>query len=119
VSAYRLVIDGWHPARLNELLGCHWAAAAQRKKHDRTLVCVESRIQSVPKARGPRRVSLLLTMAPKQRRPDPDCWFKSLLDALVHAGLLIDDGPKWCTLGGVTYDRGPKKRTTIALEDLP
>jgi Holliday junction resolvase RusA-like endonuclease len=111
-----VTIPNWHPKRLNELIGCHWAAAGRKKKADRNLVWAYTR--KVPKAKLPRRVTLTLTMAPRQRRGDGDAYWKSLLDALVHCGLLVDDGPKWCELAPVRYVRGPAMATEIGLEDL-
>lgn len=104
-----LTIPNWHPVRLNQLLGCHWARRGRLKRQDRNLVAVYARLGCIPQARGRRRVGLTLTMAPRQRCPDPDCFWKSLNDALVHAGLLVDDGPKWCELGRVRFQRGAAK----------
>jgi Holliday junction resolvase RusA-like endonuclease len=64
-------------------------------------------------------VSLRITLARGQRGPDPDAWWKSALDALVHAGLLTDDNRQGVELGPVEYDRGPHRKTVITLEDIP
>jgi hypothetical protein len=40
------------------------------------------------------------------------------LDALVAAGLLRDDSPRWVELGGVWFRRGAKPATRIDLQDL-
>jgi hypothetical protein len=88
---HRLVIDGWHPARLNQLVGCHWGTRSKRKRVDREVIALEALAQKIPKAMGKRRVSLVLTLAPRQRAGDLDAYWKSLLDALVVAGLLVDD----------------------------
>jgi hypothetical protein len=117
-ATHRLVIAGWHPAKLNQLLNSHWAARGRVKKLDRDLVTVCARMAGTPRAKGKRRVSLVLTLAPGQRAGDPDCYWKSLLDALVHAGLLGDDSPRWCELGTVGFVRGEARATTITLEDL-
>ena len=45
-----LVIDGWHPSRLNQLMGCHWGKAARLKKSDREIVWAESLVQHVTRA---------------------------------------------------------------------
>ena len=49
---------------------------------------------------------------------DPDASWKVILDACVAAGRLVDDGPQWCELGPVNYGRGPKRATTIILEEI-
>ena len=118
MARHVLTVDGWHPYRLNQLIGVHWGTRSKRKRIDRAAVALAARIASVPPATGKRCVSLLLTMAPRQRRPDPDALWKSLLDALVRCGLLVDDGAAWCELGPVTFDRGPRRRTVVVLEDL-
>jgi Holliday junction resolvase RusA-like endonuclease len=73
----------------------------------------------VPPAAGKRRVSLTLTLAPRQRGADPDAYRKSLLDALTHAGMLLDDNRQGVELGPVQFIRGEHKATAILLEDVP
>lgn len=119
---HTLEIKGWQPATLNSLLsGRTWHKAARLKKHDRELVTVLARNHRIPQATTRRRVSLVVTMAKGQRRPDEDAYWKSLLDALVAAKLLVDDSPKWCKLGGVVFLRGKDEAigTQIVLDDLP
>jgi hypothetical protein len=55
-------------------------------------------------------------LGPRQRGADPDAYWKSLLDALVHAGLLVDDSPKWCELGPVRFERECRRKPAIQLE---
>jgi Holliday junction resolvase RusA-like endonuclease len=52
------------------------------------------------------------------RERDPDASWKSVLDGLVHARMLIDDSRKWCKLGDVTFERGSERATTIQLTDI-
>jgi Holliday junction resolvase RusA-like endonuclease len=52
------------------------------------------------------------------RERDPDASWKSVLDGLVHAHMLIDDSRKWCKLGDVTFERGSERATTIQLTDI-
>ena len=52
------------------------------------------------------------------RLPDPDNLLKSLLDALVHAKLLVDDSAAWVELGEVRVERGGHRKTVVTLEDL-
>jgi hypothetical protein len=112
-----LTIPGWLPTRLNQLLG-NWRKAARLKRGDRELVTYYARQAGIPPATGPRRVALRLTLAPRQRAADPDAFWKSSLDALVHAGLLLDDNRQGVELGSVTFTRGPARATTIVLENL-
>jgi hypothetical protein len=77
-----------------------------------------ARLARILPAKGKRRVSLHLTLAPRQRAADPDAFWKSTLDALVAAELLTDDNRQSVELGTVTFDRGPARRTVITLADL-
>ncbi len=113
-----LTIPGWHPARLNELMHCHFATRAKRKRIDRDMVAGYALLNGTTKAEGKRRVFLHLTLAPKQRAGDPDAYWKSLLDALVHAGLLTDDNRQGCEIESVTFARGEKRKTATILEDI-
>ncbi len=114
----RLVIDNWHPARLNSWDGRHWSVRARAKKFDRDLIGLEAIRQGIVKANGPRRVSLLIVLGKGQRGPDPDSLWKSTNDALVAAGLLVQDDRFHVELGTVTFSRGQTKRTEIVLEDV-
>ncbi len=111
---YRFTFPG-HPARINELLG-HWGKAAKRKKLDRDTVAIVAR--DIPKAKGKRRVDIHLIMGPRQRTPDPDSSWKSLLDSLVACGQLVDDRKECCELGSVTFSRGKAAETVVTLTDL-
>ncbi len=115
---HRLVVERWHPQKLNQLLGCHWGTRSRRKRFDAELVAIEAHNQDVPRATLRRRVSLLIVLGPRQRAGDVDAYQKSCLDALVCAGLLIDDSPAWCEIAPVVYERGPEKKTVIVLEDM-
>jgi hypothetical protein len=112
-----VVICGWHPTRLNQLLEGHWASRQRRKDADADLIAIECLRFGVPRAVGRRRVSLELWMGKGERRGDPDAYWKGLLDGLVRCGVLKDDGPRWVDLGPVTYGRDGHRRTVIVLED--
>jgi hypothetical protein len=115
---HTLTIPNWHPARLNQWDGKHWAVRARMKRADRELVALFARQAGIPRATGKRRLSLTLTLGPRQRAADPDAYFKSLLDSLVYAGLLVDDNRQGVELGAVEFDRGPAPATQIVLEEL-
>jgi hypothetical protein len=117
-SGFRLHIPSWHPARLNELLGCSWQRRHRLKKADRELVALYGKLARIPPATGRRRVCLHLVLGPGQRAGDPDAYWKSLLDALVACGLLVDDSRQWVELGEVTFSRGKARAAVITLEDV-
>lgn len=106
-----------HVARLNQLLG-DWRRAARLKARDRRIIGLAVLAAGIPRAAAKRRVSLTITLGPRQRGADPDAYFKSTLDSLVHCGMLKDDSRHWCELGPVSYSRGPVAQTTITLEDI-
>jgi hypothetical protein len=114
---HEILIPKWHPIPLNKLLG-HWAQRHRLKKTDADLVAGYARQAGVPRATGRRRVSLRLTLGPGQRAADPDAYFKSTLDALTRAGLLVDDNRQGVEIGEVTFERGVEPSTAIGLVDL-
>jgi hypothetical protein len=116
-TTYRLTVPDWHPAKLNQLLG-HWAQRHRLKRGDRQLVWYYARLAGIPPAVLPRRVSLRITLGPRERAGDPDSYWKSLLDSLVHCGLLLDDNRQGVELGTVEFHRGQERATEITLEDL-
>jgi Holliday junction resolvase RusA-like endonuclease len=115
---YRLRLDRWQPTPINQLMNCHWATSGRRKKVDTNVICGYCIANRIPIAQGPREVSLLITLGPKQRAPDPDSLWKSTLDALVHARMLIDDNRQYCRMGSIDFDRGPERSTLIELTNL-
>lgn len=117
MNSFRISIQDWHPATLNELLKNRWEAA-KLKKRDKGYIVAHS--LKVPKATCKRQVILTIFLGHKQRGADPDAYWKSLCDALVHARLLVDDSAKWCELSSVRYDRHPdrQKETVIELIDI-
>lgn len=116
--SWSVLIPDWHPAKLNELLGVHWAVAARRKKADRRMLMVYCHNHGVEKATTKRRVDLTITLAPRQRAADPDAYWKTTCDALVACGALVNDSHKWVELAPVRYERGGSKSTLIVLTDL-
>jgi hypothetical protein len=115
MATHVVEIPDWRPATVNELL-THPMESARLKRRDREVVWAYCKLANVPEARGRRRVSVRVACA-RGRPIDPDSIHKSLLDALVHAGALADDAAKWCELGPVVIERGPRM-TPFTLEDL-
>ena len=114
-TCYRIIIPRWWPARLNQNRG-HWSKFARLKEVDANLVAAYA--LPFPRATGKRSVRLVVTLSGPGREPDPDAFWKSLLDALVKCGQLVDDSRKWCRLEPVEFVRGTERSTTIELRDL-
>lgn len=114
---HEFFIPRWRPAALNQFIGAHWSKGAALKRQDKHMVFVYGR--AIPKATTKRRVHLHIILGPGQRKRDPDAYWKSLLDALTHAKLLIDDNDAGCELAPVTYERSSTLwGSRIALVDL-
>lgn len=112
-----LWIPGWHPTRLNELLRLHWAKRRKRKMFDAEVLRAEAKCQGIMPAKGKRRVDLYIRLAKGQKRGDEDNWWKSLLDGLVDAGLLVNDSFDWCERGTIVFERGDQPGTTVRLSE--
>lgn len=108
-------IPNFHPTALNKLMGVHWSISHKRKKGDANII--RAYYHHMKPATKKRLVSLTIVLGKGQRGCDPDAYFKSALDALVQAGQLVDDSPKWCELASVVFERGDMA-TIIALEDM-
>jgi hypothetical protein len=111
------IVD-WRPATLNELMAGR-RICMRLKKRDRLLLgAMFEQAVEIPPATGKRRVSLRIVLPRGQRRWDKDGLWKGVLDALTHAGALVDDRPDFCEPGTVEYARGARLETTIRLEDI-
>ncbi len=108
-------IHGWHPAPLNQLMRGPFIAARLKKQDKRV---VGKWLAALPRAAGKRRLTLTITLAPRQRAVDPDGWWKSLLDACVYHGFLRDDNRQSVELMPVEFERGETKATTLRIEEI-
>ena len=115
---HEIRIPGWMPTPLNRLMNVHWSTRRRMKTSDSALIKISVAHWRVPIATGKRRVSLRITLPPRKRSVDPDSLWKSLLDALVHCGALVNDSAKWCELGMVEFVRGDALETVITLDDV-
>lgn len=115
---WTVVIPNWHPTGLNELLCLHWAARRRRKRSDADLIAVYCGRAQVAAASRRRRITQRLTLAGNDRRRDDDNAWKSLLDSLVYARVLVDDGPDWVEKRPLEFERGRERKTTLVIEDL-
>ena len=109
-------IPNWAPSPVNKLYDHHWASRRKHKKTDADVVAHYGR--GVPKANQKRAVYLHVVFPPKKRMPDVDAYAKSLLDSLVHAGLLVNDSSAWCRLEPVAYSRGNALVSFVTVEDV-
>jgi hypothetical protein len=112
-----LLLPGFVPTSLNRLTRGRRRDRIRLARGDRDIIRWHARLSGVPPATGPRRVSLVITLPPGERRCDPDAYWKSLLDGLRACGLLVNDSARWVVLGGIDWERGPR-RTAVVLEDL-
>ena len=74
-----------------------------------------------PKAKTKREVHLTVILGKGKRGCDVDAYDKSLLDALVKAGMLVDDNRRWCTKLPTEYTRATgtdKWGSVIRLVDI-
>lgn len=119
-ATHVVVISGWRPALLNELMGSRWRAHKLKKRDRRWVEDYFVLFHRVPRAVGRRRVHLGIRGRYRGGRfPDPDSPWKSLLDALVHSGMLRDDSAEWCELRPPRFaTRADGFETTVILEDL-
>lgn len=117
-----LWIPGWFPTPMNKLTtsGGHWSTTGRRKKADRELIGFYCQVATT-KANGPRNVSIMVVLPKGKRLPDEDSLEKSVWDSLVHCGRLVNDTPKWCRRGSISYARallGAVPGTLILLEEV-
>ena len=118
MTCYTLEIPRWRPALLNELMRSV-KGKIRLKKEDREMVWAYASQSKIPPATGKRRVSLHVTLGKGMREFDADAPWKSLLDAMKHAKLIIDDSCEDVEQGPVTFSRDWKNwGTVIRLEDL-
>lgn len=117
VVTHTLVIPHWRPATLNELLGHRWKAT-RLKRQDREIVAVYALKCGTPRATGRRRVDLVVRPVKGKCRVDGDALWKSTLDALTKARLLVDDSLTWCEVGTYTPTLEGPARTEIHLTEI-
>lgn len=112
-----LIIPGWRPYLANELFDAHFYDRAKMKREDANTIKAYCLKQGIPIARMKRHVTIEIS-GRFRRFPDSDSPWKSALDALVQAKMLVDDGDKWASWDKPQFTRG-KLSTAITLQDLP
>ena len=115
-----LIIEKWHPCTTNQLLECHHYQRARLKRIDRHMIMGYCALHRFRLATGKRRVELTIVRGETDpgRDADPDARWKSLLDALVWAKMLIDDSEEWCEHRFMGNERGETKSTRIEIIDI-
>lgn len=88
------------------------------KDTDADMVAVYCRISEVPQATGKRRVQLKIVLVGRQQKTDPLAYAKSLLDALVKCGQLVDDTDEYVEWVPPVYERGTEASCTIVLTEV-
>ena len=117
-ATYTLVIPRYLVPTTNQLFRGTLRRRMRLGRECRELVAGYFAGSGIPRAEGRRRVSLRLTLGPRNRPRDVDSSWKAALDACVRCGALVDDSPAWCELGTFEAVRGPEPATAIVLEDL-
>lgn len=113
-------IPNWQPTPVNNWDGCHWAVRARAKANDRQIVGMYCRAAGVPRAARKRRVRIeaRYPVNKRGRMPDPDNLLKSSLDALKHAGAIVDDSQNWCEWERPVVSRCEQPGTLFVMEEL-
>jgi hypothetical protein len=106
-----------HFARVNALMRMHWAGRNRTLGREAMWVALACAFAGIPPATGRRRVTQRITLVGNDRRRDDDGAWKGLLDGLVKARVLVDDGPDWVETAPVEYDRGKRRKTAVTIED--
>jgi Holliday junction resolvase RusA-like endonuclease len=119
-TVQQLRIRDWWPTLLNVALRLHYHARSRRYGDDVARVLVAQSIADLRPAAGRREVHLLVEVGTRSGKvPDPDALYKSLLDGLVHVGLLRSDDWQGVRLTGVDFRRAQKNGLVVRLTDVP
>lgn len=114
--AWELVIDGWHPMRLNIAIR-HWVKMKRAKEEAIQMFSLAASAAGCPVATGQRVLHLRLEGF--RVKPDADAFDKVVLDALVRSGLLLNDDAVGL-LGRMGFEAviSKGKKTTLLIGDV-
>ncbi len=119
--AFAFWVPSFVPTTLNKLMTCHWGTAGRLKQDDKEMIGTYFKCSGIPKATGPRRLSFMVVLPKGKRFPDKDSFPKVVRDALKSCGALLDDTPRLCLDGKVSYARAMGEDawgTLVLLEDV-
>jgi hypothetical protein len=121
MTTHVLRLYRWHPVRLNQVRGRHWAKEAKAKKAQALILYCEAKKQNVPQATGRRSVILhVYGWGDGGQLPDVDAFDKILLDSLKQAGLITNDDAKGVKgRVDVVVARSHEPRTVLYLTEEP
>ena len=114
--AWELIIDGWHPMRLNIAIR-HWVKMKQAKEEAIQMFSLAASAAGCPAATGQRVLHLRLEGF--RVAPDADAYDKVVLDSLVRSGLLLNDDAAGL-LGRMGFDAvvSKGKKTVLLIGDV-
>lgn len=112
-----IVIPGWKPPTLNSTMRGTIRDRIRHGKSCRRVIAAAA--LGVARARTARRVTLSITFPNRRHLPDVDSFSKVVLDALVHAKMLLDDSYAFVEWMPPIYEIGDRLETAILLEDIP
>jgi hypothetical protein len=121
-ARYLIVLDGVLPMSMNERERCHYWKRKKELDEITRLVGLAAVFQNVPTAEGRRGVRVTIHKSKRSRVTDDpanrDSRAKSVLDALVANGLLVDDNDAGLDWHHVDEgERSSNKATVIELWD--
>jgi hypothetical protein len=116
MAQHTITMPAFRPVSTNRLYHGHWTTRRKLKRQDEETIaafCCTHR-----KAKGRRRVDIVIVNGPRCGRLDPDNCLKSLLDGLVKCGQLTNDDGDSYELGSVISEKGEHTKTVVTLTDL-
>ena len=102
----QVFIPQWHPTPLNKLMSAHWSKRAKMKRDDFEIIWLNT--LGLGGQMVKKELNLTIFLGKGQRKCDPDAYFKSLLDGLVKAKLIVDDSDKWLRINNPKFVRRPE-----------
>jgi len=96
----------------------HWSYRRRAIKKLAEVVKEAAKDAGVMPAWGKRRVSVMFVFPDARSRDKDNFAGKVLWDALVRAGLLVDDSPECLEVGEVSFEKGKDFEIRLRIEDL-
>ena len=99
----------------------NWRKSNAAKAKDRGMIWAYTKpphCETIPYGQHKRSVEMTITLGKGDRACDVDAYWKTVLDALVHAYALWNDSHKWCEIHPIKFERGEKLATRIVLRDV-